>query len=315
MLGKYNAKILLGSSNQGGTLTGSLDVGASIANIFITGTVSRPDAGGTVRHNIPLAFEHIKRLELNLNGDTVMGFSSGYTLLKYLQINKFLDKTTSANAWNSNYIQLPQFRNVKTLAQKALTYLETYAGDNLSLIIEFEADVTNTTIYYQPITVANIGNGARIDVADYNIDVGHTGDLSVNNLPKIGTLTQMLVIQSEETDVAEKIVKFDKMELWVSQVNRATIYEQSLRREFEESKFRRLPTYGVLNAKAVYAGGFIAFDPSDAGDGADLNNNTTGIGLDGATSFRPRFNITDKGTNADPLLIVLMQTITANPAR
>ncbi len=163
--------------------------------------------------------------------------------------------------------------------------------------------------------IANIGNGARLDVNNYNVDVGHTGDLSVNNLPKIGTLTQMLVLQAEKALIASNLVTFDKMELWVSQVNRATIYYETLRREFEESKFRRLPTYGTTQAAAILARGFIAFDPADAGDGADLNNNTTGIGLDGATSFRPRFNILDKGDLADPLLIVLMQTITANPAR
>ncbi len=308
MLGKYNAKILLGSSNQGGTLTGSLDVGASIVNLFITGMVT---VGNTVE---TLAFKHIKGLELNLNGTSVMNFSSGYTLMKYLQINKFIANET-ANGIDKNFIQLPQYRNVKTLAQKALTYLETFSNDNLSLIIELEDGVTNATIYYQPITVANIGNAARLDVANYNVDVGHTGDLSVNNLPKNGTLTQMLLLQAETVSNTAGMVTFDKMELWVSQVNRATIYPRSLMREFLESKYRRLPSYGLDSGTDVNKDGFVAFDPADAGDGADLNNNTTGIGLDGATSFRPRFNILNKGDQPDPLLIVLMQTITANEAR
>ncbi len=310
MLGKYNAKILLGSSNQGGTLTGSLDVGASIVNLFITGMVTVAGIAAPVA----LAFEHIKHLELNLNGTSVMNFSSGYTLMKYLQINKFISNET-ANGIDKNFIQLPQYRNVKTLAQKALTYLETFSTDNLSLIIELEDGVTNATIYYQPITVANIGNAARLDVANYNVDVGHTGDLSVNNLPKTGTLTQMLMLQGETVNNKANSVLFDKMELWVSQVNRATIYPRSLAREFLESKFRRLPSYGLTNGTDVGKDGFVAFDPADAGDGADLNNNTTGIGLDGATSFRPRFNILSKGDQPDPILIVLMQTITANEAR
>ncbi len=310
MNGTYQSPILLGSSTQGGILSGNLDVGLAYVAIVLSGTVKDD---GTTRD---LKFSDLGKIDLTIDGNNVMSFENGYMLKQYLQFNGFITANAKANA-PLQYLVLPMFRNVKTLAQQALTYLETGGQNNLSLTVEIlgnsAADnsvLTDGQVYYQPITVANSPNGkpARLSISSHIVDIPNLGQHDVINLPKVGALWQLMFFPPAGADASAEAPTVSELEVWANNSVISTIRPSQQGDEIETSDHRRSPTFQFTGGK-IDQKNIIGFDPSLDGQGSNLAGEIQALNLSNLASFRPRLNVLDKGEAGKQNLVAIMATI------